>query len=127
MIILWLGGIRTAWTAVVTVSAIAKLFVYPLRSMAGIMIEPREETSATAEPEMPPKNMLSTQLIIARPPRIRPTKRLARLTSRLGDPAFAHDLAGQDKERDRDQRDRLHAVDHPLGDDHQVDAAVKGR
>ena len=82
MIMLWLGGMRTAWTAVVTVSAIAKFFVYPFFSMAGIMIDPREETSATAEPEMPPKNMLSTQLIIASPPRIRPTKRLAKLTSR---------------------------------------------
>jgi hypothetical protein len=34
-------------------------------------------------------------------------------------------MACQDKERDRDQRDRLHAVDHPLGNDHQVHAAVK--
>jgi len=35
-----------------------------------------EETSATAEPDMPPKNILAKQFTWAKPPRIRPTMRL---------------------------------------------------
>ena len=44
------------------------------------MIEPIDEVSATAEPEIPPKNMEATMLTIARPPRRKPTKILAKAT-----------------------------------------------
>ena len=41
-----------------------------------------EEVSATAEPEMPPKNMDARIFTWARPPRIQPTKALASVMSR---------------------------------------------
>ena len=46
----------------------------------GITMDPREETSATADPEIPPKNMLSMTLTMASPPGSLPTIRLAKLT-----------------------------------------------
>ena len=48
--------------------------------MVGITMEPREETSATAEPEIPPKNMESRQFTQARPPRNLPTMAFAKST-----------------------------------------------
>ena len=48
----------------------------------GISMEPSEEVSATAEPEMPPKNMEARMLTCARPPRIHPTQALASVMSR---------------------------------------------
>ena len=50
-------------------------------TIIGTTTEPSELTSATAEPEMPPKNMLSRQLTYARPPRKRPTSALLTSTS----------------------------------------------
>ena len=46
----------------------------------GMTMEPSEDTSATALPEMPPKNMESSTFTYARPPRKRPTTRFARPT-----------------------------------------------
>ena len=47
---------------VVTVSATENSGVYPCLTIIGTTTEPKEETSATAEPEIPPKNMESRQL-----------------------------------------------------------------
>jgi len=47
----------------------------------GISIAPMEETSATAEPEIPPKNMEARIFTWARPPRKRPMRALAKPTS----------------------------------------------
>ncbi len=43
---------------------------------------PMEETSATADPEIPPKNIDAKTLTSARPPRTRPTKALENSTNR---------------------------------------------
>jgi len=47
----------------------------------GISIAPMEETSATAEPEIPPKNMEARIFTWARPPRTLPIRALAKPTS----------------------------------------------
>jgi len=47
----------------------------------GISIAPMEETSATAEPEIPPKNMEARIFTWARPPRTLPIRALANPTS----------------------------------------------
>ncbi len=55
----------------------AKRAVYPSLTIALISITPRPAASATADPDMPAKIMLPITLTCARPPRIRPTRRLA--------------------------------------------------
>ena len=45
--------------------------------MSLMVMGPRELTSATEEPETPPKNMESTTLTMARPPGIQPTRHVA--------------------------------------------------
>ena len=50
--------------------------------MAGIIIEPKAEASAVAEPEMPEKNMLETMVTWASPPRIWPTSEREKATMR---------------------------------------------
>jgi len=50
--------------------------------MAGTRIEPRAETSATAEPDRPAKKMLETMVTWARPPWKWPTRARAKRTRR---------------------------------------------
>ena len=80
MTMLWDGGIRTPWQAVVTVRPTVNSLSYPCLTIIGMTTEPSDDTSATAEPEIPPKNMESRQFTYARPPRKRPTARFARST-----------------------------------------------
>ena len=49
-------------------------------------MEPREETSATAEPDMEPNSMEASTFTWARPPRICPTQASAVFKSRLDIP-----------------------------------------
>ena len=51
---------------------------YPLRIICGIITDPIEAVSATDEPEMQPNMVEATMLTSARPPRMKPTKTLAR-------------------------------------------------
>jgi len=76
-----LGGIRLPIGEEVIVTAVAKSFGYPEFDIAGIRIDPIAAVSADAEPEMPPKNMLASILLWARPPVICPTSWFANLTS----------------------------------------------
>ena len=66
------GGMITAMVADEEVTAAAKGPGYPLCFIAGIKIEPRAATSATAEPDISAKNMEAAILTIASPPRIKP-------------------------------------------------------
>lgn len=56
-IMLWEGGIITPWQEEVTVTATEKSLSYPESVIMGMRMEPMEDVSATAEPEIPPKNM----------------------------------------------------------------------
>ena len=62
---------------------------YPSFFIIGIRIEPMEETSATDDPDMPPKNIEARMFTMASPPRMKPTKMLAKLTSRQAMPPSA--------------------------------------
>ena len=53
------------------------------------MTEPIEAVSATEEPEMQPKKADARMLTSARPPRMKPTKILARFTKRSASPPSA--------------------------------------
>jgi hypothetical protein len=63
--------------------------LYPSFSIAGIIIAPIEEISATADPETPPKNIEARMLIWANPPGIRPTITSAIFTRRVEIPPRA--------------------------------------
>src|ERR1700746_1188742 len=64
---------------------------YPVFSICGIITEPIAEVSATAEPEMPLRNVVASTLTIERPPRTRvnPTSTSANATSRRAMPPSA--------------------------------------
>ena len=55
---------------------------YPSLTMEGIRTFPRAEASATADPETPDRNISATMRVWAKPPRICPTRRLEKRTSR---------------------------------------------
>ena len=57
-IMLWDGGIITPWQDEVTVTATEKSLSESV--IIGIRMEPMDEVSATAEPEMPPKTAIRT-------------------------------------------------------------------
>ena len=59
-IMLWDGGIITPWQDEVTVTATEKSLPWPESVIIGIRMEPMDEVSATAEPEMPPKTAIRT-------------------------------------------------------------------
>ena len=86
---LWLGGIRIACTDPLTVTAVEKSRGYPLRSISGISTDPMEAVSATAEPEMPPKNVEARIFTSDNPPRTKPTSTLAKATRRRDMPPSA--------------------------------------
>jgi hypothetical protein len=77
------GGIIIAKEADEEVIAAAKAAGYPFFFMAGIKIDPRAATSATAEPEISAKNIEVATLIILNPPLINPTKAEAKAIKRL--------------------------------------------
>jgi len=56
--------------------------------MTGTRMEPRAETSATAEPEMPPKSIEEKTFTTPNPPRIDPTAAEAKRTSRMAMPPW---------------------------------------
>lgn len=66
----------------VTVTATEKSASYPSLTIIGISIAPIEETSATAEPLIPPKSIEAMMFTWARPPRICPTSALEKWTRR---------------------------------------------
>ena len=88
---MWLGGTNSACTEAEIVTLAAKTRGKPLRSICGIITEPIAEVSATAEPEMPLKNVVATTLTTERPPRtrVKPTSTSANATSRLAMPPSA--------------------------------------
>src|SRR5437660_2232532 len=65
--------------------------------MAGIIMLPIDETSATAEPVTPPKNIEATQTICARLPGSHPTSTPAMRTSRLATPPRAISVPAKTK------------------------------
>ena len=58
--------------------------------------------------------MPTTTLTCASPPRRCPTIAIASLTSRSADAAAGHDVAGEEEERQRQQREGVDAVEHLL-------------
>ena len=84
-----LGGMIGPMALALALTDTAKSRAKPLRDMAGIIIDPRAEASAVAEPEMPEKNMLQTMVTWAKPPRTWPTRARERTTRRsVMPPAF---------------------------------------
>src|SRR3954464_1448661 len=83
------GGMIGPIVAAVSTIAVAKRFEEPSFSIAGIIIAPIEDTSATAEPVTPPKNIEATQTICARLPGSQPTSTSAISTSRRAIPPRA--------------------------------------
>src|SRR5947207_8564212 len=76
------GGMITASVAAEDMTAAASGAGYPLDFIAGMRIEPRAETSATAEPEISAKNIEAPIDTIARPPRMKPRIDEAKAMSR---------------------------------------------
>ncbi len=72
----------TASVADDDVTAAANGVGYPFRFMAGIRIEPRAATSATADPEISAKNRDAPMLTIESPPRTNPNSAEAKAISR---------------------------------------------
>src|SRR5512137_808300 len=66
--------------------------LYPPFSMVGIIMDPMDEISATAEPETPPKNMQARIVTWARAPGIRPTSTSASRTNRVETPPRANSV-----------------------------------
>ncbi len=84
MTALWLGGTSSAWTEAVIVTLVAKTRGNPLFSICGIITEPIAEVSATAEPEIPLRNVVASTLTAESPPRtrVKPTSTSAKATKR---------------------------------------------
>jgi len=76
------GGMIMAMVAEEDVTAAANPLGYPLRFMAGMRIDPRAATSATAEPDISAKNMEAATLTMARPPLIKPNNAEAKAINR---------------------------------------------
>src|SRR5205823_10744737 len=76
------GGMMTASVAADDMIAAASGAGYPLLFIAGMRIEPRADTSATAEPEISAKNIDAPMVTIASPPRMNPRIALAKAIRR---------------------------------------------
>jgi hypothetical protein len=76
------GGMITARVAEEEVTAAAKDRLYPFFFIAGIKIDPRAATSATAEPLISAKKRDALIVTIDRPPRMNPTRADARAIKR---------------------------------------------
>src|SRR5574337_686827 len=83
MIMGMLGGMMMANVAAFDTTPALKALGYPFLAMAGMTTWPMAAAPATAEPEISPKNMEATMVTMAKPPRMNPTKALARLISRV--------------------------------------------
>src|SRR5574341_2060433 len=83
MIMGMLGGMMMASVAALDTSPALKALGYPFLAMAGITTWPMAAASATADPEISEKNMEATMVTMARPPRMNPTRALARLMRRV--------------------------------------------
>ena len=92
--------------------------------MPGIRIEPSAATSATAEPEISAKNIDAPIDTCASPPRIQPNSARRERDQALRDARRVHDRAGQDEQRDREQREARRAV---VGDDGEVGQRCRRR
>ena len=77
-----LGGMMGATIAALAFTATVNAFPYPSLIMAGIMMLPMAAQSATADPEIPPKKILVTMLVMASPPGNLPTTALANDSTR---------------------------------------------
>src|SRR5699024_8003042 len=82
------GKIIPIWEDAAVMAA-EYLELYPCLTIAGIIIVPVAEVSATAEPETPPKNILSTTFVAESPPGKNPTIASAKSTNRLVTPPFS--------------------------------------
>ena len=85
---------------------------------------PTAAASATAEPEMPPNSVEAAMLTWPRPPRTWPISEPAKATMRAGDAAAHHQVAGEDEEGDRHQREDRDAGGDALEDDERRQAEV---
>ena len=81
-IIMILGGMIPPIVELTPVTAAEKAAGYPAFFMAGNTSAPTVAVSATTEPFMPAKNMLTRTLTWAKPPRIRPINALLKATKR---------------------------------------------
>jgi len=79
------------WTDAVIVTLVANTRGKPLFSICGIMTEPIAEVSATAEPEMPLRNVVASTSTSDSPPRtrVKPTSTSAKATMRRAMPPSA--------------------------------------
>jgi len=84
-----LGGIMRPIVDDVQVMAAEKLRSYPSSFIIGINIDPIDEVSATADPDMPAKNMLAKTFTPANPPLILPIIKLLKFTILLAIPPFS--------------------------------------
>ena len=83
---------------------------------------PMVETSATAEPVTPPKNIEATQTICASAPGSQPTSTSAIMHQTPRDAAARHQHAGEHEEDHRQQREGVDRRQHALDDGGVVDA-----
>ena len=90
--------------------------------MPGIRIEPSAATSATAEPEISAKNMRRADRHVREPAAHPAEQRRGEGDQPLRDARRVHDRAGEDEQRDREQREAGRAV---VGDDRQVGQDVE--
>ena len=92
---------------------------------AGIMMAPMAATVAGDEPEMAAKKAQAAVAAIARPPGHAAEEGGRHPDQPLGDAAGGHDVAGEDEERDRHQREGVGRVEHLLDDDQHRDVREK--
>ena len=103
MTALWLGGTSSACTEALIVTLVAKTRGYPVLSICGIITDPIAEVSATADPEIPLRNVVARTLTADSPPRMRtsPDQHIGEGHQAARHAAFRHDRAGEHKKRDR--------------------------
>ena len=78
-----LGGMMMPSTDAVPTRPPARCLLYPCSDMGPMRSPPIAEESATADPEIPPMNMLARTAACPSPPGIHPIRAFAMRTSRL--------------------------------------------
>ena len=98
-----LGGITTSIAPIEVSSPAENAAGYLARFSAGSMAPPMVATEAALSPLMAPNSADEQIVVTPSPPGMRPTPALTRSTRRPRHRAAAHQLAGQDEERDGEQ------------------------
>ena len=104
-----LGGMIGPMVQADATTQTAKSAAYRSRFMAGIMIDPMAAVSAAAEPDTPEKMAAETNGDVGQAPTDVADERIGEVDDLLRQPAFRHQVAGQDVEGNRHQGEGVQA------------------